>query len=66
MIKSFAGQIEEVTIPVLELPTVQPIVNMITKGEPTCMYDGIQMQNGLTTSQVINFILISILLSQMY
>ena len=46
------GKLDEISMPILELPTLQPILDMIQDGKPNCMLEDVLLQNGLTTSQV--------------
>jgi Glycosyl transferase family 41 len=46
------GGQEEVVFPVIELPTLLPIEQMIQTGQSHCSYGGVVVQNGVTTNQV--------------
>lgn len=44
----------EVTTPVIELPSLQPIEQMIETGQSHCAIGDVVIQNGVTTNQVCN------------
>lgn len=37
---------------VIELPSLQPITNMVKTGQQQCVINNVIIQNGLTTNQV--------------
>jgi len=50
---SLAKGSQEVVFPVIELPTLLPIEQMIQTGQSHCSINGVVIQNGVTTNQVI-------------
>jgi hypothetical protein len=42
-------------LPVIELPTLLPIEQMIQTGQSHCSINGVVIQNGVTTNQVLLF-----------
>lgn len=46
------GGEDDVIFPVIELPTLQSIEQMILTGQSHCNVNGIIIQNGVTTNQV--------------
>lgn len=45
------GGMEEVVTPVIELPSLQPIEQMIETGQSHCALGDVVIQNGVTTNQ---------------
>ena len=52
------GTVDDISVPVLELPTLQPIITMIQEGKSNCVLEDVVLQNGLTTSQVTHTLLL--------
>lgn len=50
------GVQEEVAFPVIELPALLPIEQMIQTGQSHCSVGGVVIQNGVTTNQVISLV----------
>ena len=46
------GGQEDIRFPIVELPTLQPIEQMIQAGQSHCSIGGLVIQNGVTTNQV--------------
>ena len=43
---------DDVTTPVIELPSISAVEQMIQSGQSHCSINGIVLQNGVTTTQV--------------
>jgi len=43
---------EDVSIPVIELPSITAVEQMIQSGQSHCSINGVVLQNGVTTTQV--------------
>ena len=43
---------EDVSIPVIELPSITVVEQMIQSGQSHCSINGVTLQNGVTTTQV--------------